>query len=189
MTVSSVMPEAGPGWRARLREDVVAFVSLTSVLVLLGAPAGLLWSALAPRFTVVREGGDLTLPNIESTKAFIGADGTYVVVVVVLGALCGALAWRFARRFGPATVLGLTLGGLLAALVAAAVGLRPGAAEAVSALRDTTATNGSFDLFLGARDQATGDLSLRASWAPVLWPVASLVTFLVIAFRNQHELD
>ncbi len=183
-----VMPDR-PTWRARLREDALAFGSIVALTVLLGAPAGLLWSAIAPRYTVVRKDGELTLPNIESTKAFIGADGTYVVIVVVLGVLCGVLGWRFARRHGPATVLGLTIGGLLAALVAAAVGLRPGASEAVQALRDTTKGSGTFDLFLGARDQTTGEFSLRAAWAPVLWPVASLIAFLTPAWRSGDELD
>ena len=173
------------GGLSRWRHDLAGAVALTSLIVLLGAPAGLLWSAVAPHFTIVRTDGELSLPNIESSKAFVGADGSYVVVVVALGVLTGALAWRWARSYGPGTVLGLTVGGLLAALVAAAVGLRPGAQEAVEALRDMSGGNGSFELFLGARDQATGDLSLRAAWAPVLWPVASLVTFLVPAFRRS----
>lgn len=183
-----VIPDR-PTWRTRLREDVLAFLSIVALTVLLGAPAGLLWSAIAPRFTVVRQDGELSLPNIESTKAFIGADGTYVVIVLALGLVCGALAWRFARRHGPATILGLTVGGLLAALVAAAVGLRPGASEAVQSLRDTTKGSGSFDLFLGARNQTTGDFSLRAAWAPVVWPVASLIAFLTPAWRAGDDLD
>lgn len=191
MTEQSQAPsyDVVPATRDRRKRDAGTFVAVVVASVLLGAPAGLLWSAVAPRFTVQRTDQGLDAPNIESTKAFIGADGSYVVVVFLVGLVCGVLAWRFARRSGPWTVLGLTVGGVLAALIAASVGLRPGASEAVAALSDGSKVRGSVDLFLGARDQSDGSIGLRAAWAAVGWPVGALLAFLLLALQRPEELD
>ena len=175
--------------RPRWQRDVAAFVVLVSGLVLLAAPAGLLWAAVAPRYTVDRKDTGIEFPNIESTKAFVGADGTYVVLLLVLGALTGLLAWRFGRQYGPAMVLGLALGGLLSAWIAARVGLMPGRASVMAALGDSSTRRGPIELYLGVRDQKTGDLSLRGAWGAVAWPVGALVAFLGLALRRPEQLD
>jgi membrane associated rhomboid family serine protease len=165
----------------------VAFVGIVVGSVLLGAPAGLIWAHVAPHLTA--EVGDQGpfVPNLSSTKAFIGADGSYLVVMLIVGILCGALAWRFARRSGPWTVLALVVGGVVAALIAASVGLRPGAHQAIAALREGSPFRGKVTFFLG---RSTKDgLVLRAPWAAVAWPVGALVAFLVGALRRPEELD
>jgi MFS family permease len=177
----TAVPARGP---SRLKQDVVRFVAVVAGMVLLGAPVGLLWSAVAPHYTVVFQGGEATYPFIESSKAFIGVEGSFVAVTLVVGALCGALAWRFGRGSGPWTVVALAVGGVLAALVASHVGLLPGRQEAFDAL---ARKQGSVQLFLGAR--AGNDTHLRAPWAVVVWPVAALVAFLVPAFVRPEELD
>lgn len=181
-------PVAAEAGASRWREDVTAFGGIVVASVLLGAPAGLLWAAVAPRLTVTVTDDGQQVTNLESTKAFIGADGTYLVVMLVMGLLCGALAWRFARRSGPWTVLALVSGGVLAALIAAAVGLRPGAQEAIAALQQGSSFRGDVDLFLGVRDGG-GEVALRATWAAVGWPVGALVSFLIGAFQRPEELD
>ncbi len=175
--------------RPRWQRDAAAFSVIVATLALLAAPAGLLWSAVAPRYTVIRTNEGIDLPNIESTKAFIGADGSYVVVVLVLGLLTGFLAWRYARQYGPATVLGLALGGLLAAWIAARVGLMPGSTSATAALGESSTVRGPIDLYLGIRDQKTGDLSLRGAWGAVAWPVGALLVFLGFGLQRSEELD
>jgi hypothetical protein len=174
-----VLPPRGP---SRLKEDVTRFAVIVAGLVLLGAPVGLLWSALAPHYTVVFVHGHETDPYLESTKAFIGADGTYFAVTAAVGLLCGVAAWFLARRSGPWTVAALALGGVLAALVAAHVGLLPGRQDAIDAYR---AQKGAVDLFLGDRDGT----NLRAPWTAVGWPVMALVGFLLPAFVRPEELD
>ncbi len=164
----------------------MACVGTVVASVLLGAPAGLLWSLVAPRLTVGVSDKGVSVSNLESTKAFVGADGTYLVVMLAVGFLCGALAWRFARRSGPWTVLGLAAGGVLAALIAASVGLRPGAHHAIEALRQGSTFRGTVDLYLGKR---TGNnLSLRAPWAAVAWPVGALGAFLIGALRRPEQV-
>lgn len=184
-TADTVLPpEAAGRWRTDLPGAAVVVVAT----VLLGAPAGLLWSAVAPRVSVVftKDGPQVT--DLESTKAFVGADGTFLVVVLLMGLLCGVLAWLFARGFGPWTVGALAVGGLLAALVASRVGLMPGADAAIAALSDPAHhTSGTIDLFLGRHEE--DGLHVRAPWAAVGWPVGALFAYLIGAFRWPHELD
>jgi hypothetical protein len=169
--------------------DLRAFVTVVAVVVLLGAPAGLIFRAFAPRFTLYNTDAGTEAPNIESTKAFIGADGTYVVVIGVLGLICGLLAWRFARQYGPWTVLGLAVGGTLAALVAAEVGLMPGPEKVVEALAQDSTYRGPVDLFLGVRDTETGELSLRGAWGAIAWPLMALVAFVGGSYRSPGPVD
>lgn len=183
--VQTVLPEPGP---PRWREDVPRAVGVLVGSVLLGAPAGLLWSAVSPRLHVTVTDKGLETADLEGSKAFIGADGSYLLVMLGVGVLCGLLAWLFARKGGPWTVGGLTLGGVLAALVAARVGLQPGAHRALEALAPGSSFRGTVDLYLGARN-SHGDLHLRAPWAAVGWPVGALVAFLVPAGYRATDLD
>lgn len=173
--------------RGRLVQDAVVFAQVVIGCVLLGAPAGLLWAHLAPRLTVTVTADGIQADDVESTKAFIGADGSYLVVMLVLGVLCGVLAWWLARRSGPVTVLALAVGGSLAALIAASVGLRPGATHAIQALTQGSPFRGQIPLYLGIREGHT--LSLRAPWAFVGWPAGACLAFLVAALRRPEQLD
>ena len=177
-----------PGTPSRWRADLPPAVAVVVGCVLLAAPAGLLWSAVAPRLRISFDENGPMAGDLESTKAFIGADGTYLVVMLVAGVLCGVLAWLFARRSGPWTVLALTVGGTVAALVAAKVGLMPGTADAVLALQQGALGDKPFDLYLGKLD-ANHVPHLRASWAALGWPIGALAAFLVGALAHPEELD
>jgi hypothetical protein len=168
--------------RTRLAQDVQTVLSVVAGSVLLGAPAGLLWSAVAPRVDVTVSAQGLDAGDIESSKAFIGADGSYVVVMLVMGLLCGLVAWRLFARSGPVTVLAMVIGGTLAALTAASVGLMPGAEAAVSAVTEGSAFRGHTDLYLG-RLEADQSLSLRAAWAFVVWPAGACAAFFAALLR------
>jgi hypothetical protein len=166
-------------------------VALVVGCVLLGAPAGLLWSWVAPHVTVMFGPEGAGAPDLESTKAFIGADGSYVLVMLGFGVVTGALAWLLARRAGPWAVAGIALGGLLAALVAARVGLVPGSHEAIEALKQGTVGD-SVDLYLGGPlpgELHGHDPQLRAPWAAVAWPVGALLVFLVGSTVRPEDLD
>ena len=165
------------GQAERTRADSWAFGVTVAGLVLLGAPAGLLWSAVSPRLTVQLTAAGPSTGNVEG-KAFVGADGSFVVVVLFVGLLSGLLAWRYGRRGGPATVLALLVGGLLAAKIAAVVGVRLGAADVRQLLHDPMA-RGSVELFL----------KLRSPWAIVFWPVGALAGFLLPAIVRPELLD
>lgn len=179
--------DSAHGTSARLREDALTGATVLAVVILLGAPAGLIWSWLAPHLTLTVSSGGADAPDLESTKAFVGADGSYLLVGLLFGVACGLLAWRFARRSGPWTVVALAVGGTLAALVAAEVGLRPGSQHALAALGDHSRFRGTLQLYLGRYQH--GHLGLRMPWAFVFWPVGACVTFLVAGLRRPHELD
>jgi len=173
--------EPGP---SRLREDLGRFAALVAATVLAGAPVGLLWAHLAPHYTVVFDKGEPTYPGIESSKAFIGADGSFTLAMVVAGVLTGLVAWFLARRSGPWTVVALAVGGALAALVAMRVGLIPGRQHAFEAI---SRKQGSVQLFLGVRE---GDgTHLRAQWAFLFWPVSALAVFFIAAVSRPEQVD
>ena len=192
MDVWAAPPELAPAEGSRRpdrwKADLPVALGVVLGCVLLGAPAGLLWSLVAPRLTVRLTQNGAQAADLETTKAFIGADGTFLLVVLLVGAVSGALAWWFARRGGPWTVAGLVVGGLLAAFVASRVGVLPGSEEAVAALRNPAQHTGTIELFLG-RAQENGSLRIRSPWAVVGWPVGALLAFVVGAFRHPEELD
>lgn len=181
-------PAAEPEPPARpWRPDALRALAVVVGCVLLGAPVGLLWSAVSPRvqFTITETG--INIEGAETNEAFMGADGSYVLILFAVGLGCGLLAWLLARRSGPWTVVALAVGGTLAALVAARVGLLPGSTEVLEALKPGSLERGTFDLFLGARDGQ--DLHLRAPWGALAWPVGALVAFLGCGLARPEELD
>lgn len=181
--------------RTRLIQDLQAASVVVLGSLLLGAPAGLLWSHLAPRVQVTVSAQGPEIADVETNKGFIGADGSYFLVMLAMGVLCGLLAWWLFRRSGPASVLALVVGGTAAALVAAMVGLIPGADAAVCAVSEGSSFRGTTELYLGRLTQSAGGctdgyhLSLRAAWAFVGWPAAACLAFLTAATVRPHELD
>ena len=115
--------------------DALAGTAVTVACVLIGAPVGLLWAALAPRAQVKIISADQVSYLDAEPRAFLGADLTFLLITAVVGVLAGLLAWGLAQRRAPGAVVGLVLGGLLAALIAARVGARVGRADFVAALR------------------------------------------------------
>ena len=184
----TLFAEPAPPPTRRWPADVLQALGVVVGMVLLGAPVGLLWSAVSPRveFEVSDQGVNVLGP--ETSEGFIGADGSYVLVLFAAGLVCGLLAWWLARRSGPWAVVGLAVGGVLAALVAARVGLLPGKEEALAALQPGSQERGTFELYLGTREEGSDDLHLRAAWGAVAWPVGALVAFLGCALAQTDDL-
>lgn len=162
----SVLPtEASPS----LVQDVRAGLTAAVVTVLVGAPVGLLWAAVAPRVEVIvsAAGAQLAEPG---TSAFIAGDGYFLLAVLLAGVVGGLLAWRLGRDHGPAVVIGLTLGGLAAAYVAMRVGSTVGLEEVQQAV--DAGQQGALEL----------SLRLRASEALVGWPVGALMAYVGASF-------
>lgn len=173
--------------RTRLLEDLQAGVLLILGSVLLAAPAGLLWSAVAPRAVVTVTAQGPEIADIESNKAFVGADGSYFLVMLGFGLVCGVVGWWLFRRSGPFTVVALVIGGSAAALIASAVGLMPGANEAIDAVSEGSAFRGNVDLYLGRLQE--NQLALRGAWAFVGWPVGACLAFLVAGTVRPDGMD
>jgi hypothetical protein len=147
-----------------LAEDVRAGGLAAVVTVLLGAPVGLLWAALAPRVDVVIAGENVQLAEPGSND-FIAGDGYFLLAVLLAGAVGGLIAWWLGREHGPAVVVGLAVGGILAAFVAMRVGQQVGLEEVEQAV--SAGTQGALEL----------SLRVRAREAVVAWPVGALVAY------------
>ncbi len=120
-------PAPSPQWgapphlrtREDLRREIDAGVLTTLLVVLVGAPLGLLWAAVRPH-------SDLFLLVAEDAREqqHFSADLRFAAVIGVAGLLIGLAAWAVARSGGTGVAVGLAVGGLLAAVVAERIGIR-----------------------------------------------------------------
>ena len=161
---------------SRWREDVLTGLMSAAVVVLLGAPVGLLWSALAPHARVVVTGGEGYIADAQ-TEVFIAGDGWFIGITLVVGLCTGALGWLAARRSGPFVVVGLAVGGLVAAYVASRVGLRVGQAELLAVVQS------------GRDGNYVGNVALQATAAIVVWPLGAMAAFTALVASRVDELD
>jgi hypothetical protein len=115
--VSGVLPALG---------TVVAVIAGTA---LLGAAAGLIWAAVAPRALAVVVGpGSADVVNPE-TNAFIAAEGWFTLLSLIGGIISGLLGyWLAVRRRGALAMAGVLAGGVAAALLAKWIGQQWGTA-------------------------------------------------------------
>ena len=159
-----------------MASDVRAGLLTVAVTVLVGAPVGLLWAALAPPVEVIVGDGGVQLVD-RNTSAFIASDGYFVAAVLLAGIAGGALAWRLGSKHGPSVVPGLAVGGLLAAYVAMTVG---GLVDDVELAELVEA---------GVQGRRELPARLRSRSALLVWPAASLLTFLVLVLRRPREVS
>ena len=162
-------------WLSRWREDGIVSLFTLGLCVLLGAPAGLVWTALAPHAAVVINANGANFAD-GVTEDFIGADVWFAAVVVVFGIVTGVLAWWQARGAGPFVVLALAAGGLLAALVASHVGTLPGKAALQAAAS------------AGRAGDYTANVALQARLLLLLWPTAALAAFLALVLSKPDDV-
>jgi triacylglycerol esterase/lipase EstA (alpha/beta hydrolase family) len=147
-----------------------------AAVVLLGAPAGLLWSALAPHSQVVVTAGEGFIADAES-EVFIAGDGWFVGITLLAGVLAGALAWLVARRSGPFVVVGLAVGGVVAAYVASRVGVQIGRDELLATVRS------------GRDGTYVGNVALQAKSAVAVWPLGAMAAFAALVASRVDELE
>jgi hypothetical protein len=150
-------------------QDLWAGLVTVAVTVLAGAPVGLLWAALAPRFAEAAVGGQRG-SAATAGDALLAVDACYLGAVVVAGLATGGLAWRLGSRHGPAVVVGLTVGGLVAGSVAMSVGGLVGSRPLG-------------ELLASGQDLTGLAVDLRATAVIAGWPVASLLVVVVSALR------
>jgi hypothetical protein len=157
------------------REGLLALAVTTAVSVLLGAPVGILWSAVAPHAHVAITASDANVVD-GATEVFIAGDGWFVGITLLVGVVCGALAWVIGRRSAPWVVAGLAVGGLLAAYVASKVGVRIGQDSLESAIHSRRI--GSY----------VANVALQAKVAVVAWPLGALIGFAVPVVSRVDEI-
>ncbi len=138
----------------------------TLVIAVLGVPAGLLWTTVAPRTTYVIAGGKAFLGDPES-QTLIAADGWFAVLTASAGLLCGVVAYVLAGRLREIGLLAaLGAGGIAAGLIAWRVGSLIGRSSFQHDVR--TAHDGA---------TAKGALHLHAGGVVLAWPLLAIVVF------------
>jgi len=89
--------------------DVWTAVLGTIGVVLVGVLAGFVWLWLAPRAMAVSDGKGKSGLLDPETKAFAGADVTFLFIGVAAGLLCGIVAAILARRRGVAVSVAMAV--------------------------------------------------------------------------------
>lgn len=134
-------------------------------LLLVGAPVGLLWARVSPRIAVSFSAQGPSLDHPESSE-FFATDGSFLVVLLLVGLLTGAVTWVLTRRRGAGVPVGIAVGAVLAGLVARTVGSRLVVdRELARACR------------AAACDIYDGTLEVRSAGLVVVWAVAALISY------------
>jgi hypothetical protein len=110
-----------PQRRQATRQIAEAALVALPVALVTGVALGLLWLWLAPRVPLVADGNVVLLVNSEAEHA-IGADGTFLLLGLAVGAVAGLAVFLLRRHGGVAVVLGLAVGALGGALLAWGMG-------------------------------------------------------------------
>ena len=147
-----------------VRDEVRDAVFVTLAGIVLGVALGLLWWWLAPRIPLYTDGKAVYLKHPEGEEA-VGADGTFVLLGLAVGALLGAAVFALRRRGGVGLVVGLAVGGVLGSLLAWRLGVWLGPTSDLVTHAKAVGKGTVFD----------GPLELRAKGALLAWPFAALL--------------
>ncbi len=157
--------DGGPGLRTELRDAVL--IALGTALT--GVVLALLWVWLTPHVPLVSNGEAVFLADTEGEQA-IGADGTFILLALVCGAVTGALVFLLRRHGGIPLVVALTVGGVLASVVAWRLGLELGPGDDVVARAKEAGEGVPFD----------APIELGAKGALIAWPIAATAVHLAL---------
>ncbi|MFE6776816.1 DUF2567 domain-containing protein [Streptomyces sp. NPDC057702] len=153
------------GLHTELRDAAVITGALTAVGALLGA----LWVWWAPRVQMVLIGNAVYPKSSESEEA-IGADGTFLLIGLGAGLVTAVVVFCFRRAAGVPVVLALAVGGLLGSWLGWRFGVFLGPDTDIVASARAAGERVPFD----------GPLELKAKGALLAWPIAAMVTQLVL---------
>lgn len=152
----------------RVRSEIRDGALVTAGVAVLGVALGLLWLWLAPRVPLVSDGNAVYLERPEGEEA-IGADGTFVLLGLALGAVVGAAVFLFRRAGGVGLVVGLTVGGIIGSLIAWRLGVWFGPTDDLAAHARTVGKGTVFE----------GPLELKAKGALLAYPFGVVLVHLL----------
>ncbi|MBA3488642.1 MAG: DUF2567 domain-containing protein [Longispora sp.] len=117
-----------PSWRGLGRELLVGLAVILTVTAL-GAPLGVVWSALSPRVLVRMTDQGAVLTSAEPEE-YMGAEAVFTLLGLGVGIVLGVLGWWALRRWrGPVILISLMIGSLLGACATWQIGQKIGLAE------------------------------------------------------------
>jgi hypothetical protein len=148
-------------------------------LILLGAPLGLLWHALAPGVPLVKTANGVILTQPEPEE-FIAADGWFSLLGLGFGVLAAIAVWLILRRYrGPVGMVVVILGAIGAATLAWRLGREIGlsgyhrllqsAPVGATFAKPPDLRAGGFEWLYGVIPAIHGDLLLPAFGAAVTY--------------------
>ena len=103
-----------------VRAELLAALSVLSMVCVLGLPLGWLWSRLAPAERGVLSGEDGCAPLPGESAHRFDALAVFVLLGLGVGVVTGTAAWLFRQRRGPLVLLAVAAGSALAAWLACA---------------------------------------------------------------------
>jgi hypothetical protein len=152
-----------------------------SVLTVLGAVLGLLWSWWSP----ARPGAEVLGPTAfipDETEAFVASDGRYLLIVTVVGLVAALVAWRWKSRRGPVVLIGMLIGGVTGSLAMELVGHLSGGGSFTGKLyKFTDGSTERYTTHLPVSLHAQGLLFVEST-------VAALLYGLLVAFATHDDL-
>ena len=162
-------------WPPEKPEWVTAAV-VVGALAVIGAALAPLWVHLAPRLAFRVDQPGRALPVVPEAEEYIGADGRFVVITLIVGVVAGFACWLVRRSRGPLVLLALAAGGLLGAVITWRLGLRIGTGYQPADLQQVGKI-------------IYQPLALRAKSALVVEPIAAVVVYLLgVGFTARNDL-
>jgi hypothetical protein len=170
------LPELGAQvWPPRKHEWVTAAVVI-GALAVIGAALAPLWVQLAPRLAFRVDQPGRALPVVPEAEEYVGADGRFVIITLIVGVLAGIGCWLVRRSRGPLVLLALAVGGLLGAVITWRLGMRIGTGYQPADLQHVGRI-------------IYQPLTLRAKSALVVEPVAAVLVYLLgVGFTARNDL-
>ncbi len=164
-------------WRpeAPNSRDVLSALVVAVALVVAGVPMGLIWGATTPKLNVKQ-----ALSGSEAAfNAQGGADVHFALLALIFGVVAGAVVgWR--GRHGSWTLpVALTVGGVGGSLVAAQVGH----------LQESSGVLDQLPQDIRSRVSGIIDFTLRSHGFHVVFPLAALLTYLVIMLATTRAQE
>ncbi|HEX4428447.1 MAG TPA: hypothetical protein VHZ96_04170 [Frankiaceae bacterium] len=154
--------------------DVLSALVVAISLVVVGVPMGIIWAATTPKLNVKQ-----ALAGSEAAfNAQGGADVHFAFLALIFGVLAGAVVgWR-GRRGSWTLPVALAVGGVGGSLVAAQVGHLRGSSRVLDQLPQD----------IRGRVSNVVDFVLRSHGFHVVFPVAALLTYLIIMLlTTSHQ--
>ena len=158
------------------------------VLILLGAPLGLLWQALAPR----PDYASIAVGSEAAFKAFFTSDLVLVAIMAVVGVLAGVAVRRPVRSASVGIPVGLVVGGLVSTYIAARTGVmarHPGSLpQYIQESFSKAHLSQPFSAFTPDQQkefESEVSFGLAAKSVVVVAPIVSLLTLLAFRYLDR----
>jgi hypothetical protein len=162
-------------WPPRKPEWVTAAVAV-GALAVTGAALAPLWVHLAPRLAFRVDQPGRAMPVVPEAEEYVGADGRFVFITLIVGMIAGLACWLVRRSRGPLVLLALAVGGILGAVITWRLGLRIGTGYQPADLQHVG-------------EIVYQPLTLRAKAALVVEPFAAVLVYLLgVGFTARNDL-